>query len=156
MKDMQGRSIQTLLPLPTISLLVPSEDIRLPYKGTTKTTGDEQSLSDQKGKAKEGETPYSVKGKTDRGNALKMNGQDVKIEQDGTFTLSLHLNEGENVYLLEITNTAGYTRYTRLMIKAIKEKALQTTEKEAEETQPIKMIRGGGGPLDATAKEITP
>lgn len=155
MKDIQGRSVQTLVPLPTIDLQVPSQEILLSYKRTSKKTGDEQSHSDQNGKTKEVEAQYSVKGKTDKDNALKMNGQVVKVEQDGTFTLNLHLKEGENIYLIEITNPAGYTRYTRLTIRATMEKASQTTEKEVRETQLTKIIHGAERLFTEISEAIT-
>jgi hypothetical protein len=59
-----------------------------------------------------------------------MNGQEVKVKPDGTFTLDLRLREGENVYAVEITNPDGYTRYVTLVIKATLEKPRQKPERK--------------------------
>jgi parallel beta-helix repeat protein len=130
MKDVQGRSVRTLMPLPTIDLPVPCQGMYTPVTGTVLKSGGGTQAQDNDGKAEVSEAEHTVSGKTDTGNMLKMNGQEVKVKPDGTFTLDLRLREGENVYAVEITNPDGYTRYVTLVIKATLEKPRQKPERK--------------------------
>ncbi len=132
LRDAQGRAVQTLLPLPKINLHVPCQGMYVPFH--LSKTG-EDSPADRQGKGQEAEARLEVKGETEKGNTLKMNGQDVNITEDGAFVLGLRLREGENVYELELSNPQGYTRLVMLVARATLEKPRRGSDRGGRETQ---------------------
>ncbi len=130
MQDKQGRSVRTVVPLPTVTLLTPSDEMQVALDDTTaQQAGEKPAQAAGVALAKGIEVPYSIKGQTEQGNQLKIDGREVPIGKDGRFALDLHLSEGENVFWLEIRNSDGYTRYTKLTVKtALKQEARPARE----------------------------
>ncbi len=57
-----------------------------------------------------------LKGKTERGARVKVNGQKVPVGPDGSFVHSLALKEGVNLVTIEATDPAGNSEYGRRVI----------------------------------------
>lgn len=55
-------------------------------------------------------------GKTDRGARVKVNGEKVKVESDGTFRHLVRLKEGINLVTVEATDLAGNSEYMKRLI----------------------------------------
>ncbi len=57
-----------------------------------------------------------LKGKTDRGASVRVNGQKVTVRSDGTFTHTVNLKEGVNLITVESKDPAGNTQYGKRVI----------------------------------------
>ena len=57
-----------------------------------------------------------LKGKTERGAKVKVNGQKVNVDADGGFTYNLPLNEGVNLVTIEAIDVAGNSEYGKRLI----------------------------------------
>jgi hypothetical protein len=123
------------MPMPTIDLHVPCKGMYVPVTGTARKKENGIQTQDSNEKVEMAEAKYAVEGRTEAGNMLKMNGQDVKVDNDGTFALSLLLKEGENVYAVEITNPSSYTRYITMIVRATLEKARQRPERKKKDNE---------------------
>ena len=49
----------------------------------------------------------SISGKTDAGNNVWVNGRFVVVKDDGSFTMKLRLNDGENLLTISSKDPAG-------------------------------------------------
>jgi hypothetical protein len=57
-----------------------------------------------------------LKGRTEPGARLKVNGQKVAVAKDGSFTLAVALKEGVNLFTVEATDPAGNTAYGKRVL----------------------------------------
>jgi hypothetical protein len=57
-----------------------------------------------------------MKGKTDRGARIKVNGEVVRVSADGSFTHVLTLKEGVNLVTVEVSDSAGNFEYGKRVI----------------------------------------
>jgi len=142
LRDRQGRAVQTLLPLPKINLHMPCQGLYVPYQGARRTPEEKPSSADWHGKVEEAVAQLGIPGETERGNTLRMNGHEVSIAEDGTFTLGLRLREGDNLYTLELTNPAGYSRHVALIARATIEKPRQAYATGGKDPPPITTAQG--------------
>ncbi len=58
--------------------------------------------------------PYELRGRTDPGNSLEIDGIGVSITDDGVFNHSLMLHSGKNSVSVIVTNAQGYSRIADL------------------------------------------
>jgi hypothetical protein len=128
MADDHGRSVQTAVTLPAITLLDPAGEVLVPFSGQNTMPGN--------GSAEDArlDVSYTVRGKTEVGNVLELNNERVKIEPDGTFSVHLRLRDGENIFWLKITSPEGYNRYTKLTVTVALKKDAPKVEPEMKET----------------------
>ena len=84
---------------PRLSLVAPAE---------AKSTGSSQLevYSDS----------YTVNGQTAEGATVKVNGQPVAVNQDGSFTYTIPVQKGVNAVVVEATNTSGKTSQETLTV----------------------------------------
>ena len=156
MQDTQGRSVQTVVPLPALTLETPSDEIQVILDDSPHAAGENPVRAAGDAKTEQMVLPYSIKGKTEAGNRLKMDGQEVTIGKDGLFTLDLRLKEGENIYWLEINNAAGYSRYAKLTVKASLKREARSSENEAKDSFFRRIIRKTEQVYNEITKEIFP
>jgi glucodextranase-like protein len=57
-----------------------------------------------------------LRGRTDAGSRVKVNGQKIEVGPDGTFLFPLILKEGVNLVTIEAVNPAGVSQYGRRLI----------------------------------------
>ncbi len=57
-----------------------------------------------------------LKGKTDSGSRVKINGERVNVASDGTFHFTLKLKEGINLVTIEATDSAGNSQYGKRLV----------------------------------------
>jgi hypothetical protein len=57
-----------------------------------------------------------LKGRTEPGARLKVNGQKVPVAKDGSFTLAVTLKEGVNLFTVEAADPAGNTAYGKRVL----------------------------------------
>lgn len=109
MGDSQGRLVQKSLPLPHVVLLEPaSGGARVAYSGTA-SAPVEVKIS------------YRFAGKAEPGGSLALDGTDVPLATDGTFSFSLDLGEGTVTHWLHVRNPEGFGMYHRLNISVTPE-----------------------------------
>jgi hypothetical protein len=63
------------------------------------------------------ERQLSIKGKTEGGVSLDINGRLVVVEDDGSFTFTTTLSEGENTFNIKAADKAGNTKEDSLMVR---------------------------------------
>lgn len=89
--DSRGRTARTTIPLPLVEIAVPhNADVTpLPVDGTI---------------------TCRVEGKTEPGNIAVLDGHEIDVEKDGTFTARVSLGTGHNPFGLLATNPEGFSR----------------------------------------------
>jgi uncharacterized repeat protein (TIGR01451 family) len=115
--NVRGQSYKTTIRVPSIEILNSEEKILLRYgsKGQGYQVGklsEAQTAGD--------ETPpvtYELRGKTEPGNTVEIDGAPVAVKPDGTFSASLTLRRGNNPYGLVVRNPAGISRIVNLMAR---------------------------------------
>lgn len=112
----RGQSVHTRIPAPVLEITHPDAEEVLPYgrkegrylvylsEGEDMVSGDQGALL------------YELVGKTDPQNSLELDGKPVNVAHDGSFSITLELNLGENKFNLLITSRAGFTRITNLHV----------------------------------------
>ncbi len=84
-KDDQGRLLMAVRPVPQISVL-------LPPKGAVSS-----------------HTQLPIRGMTPRGNRVLINGKEIPVDEDGTFSNTANLKKGHNTLVIEVVDPEGYT-----------------------------------------------
>jgi uncharacterized repeat protein (TIGR01451 family) len=111
MGNSDGRSIKTELPLPVVALIEPPG-------GAAHVACPEDLNVDGRGPLK---LPHTFHGKAGAGCTLTLDGKEVAVAQDGSFSFTFELAEGEATHWLQVRNADGYSRHYRLAVSAARE-----------------------------------
>jgi len=109
-----GRSVETLLRIPALAIINPEPESWL-YHGQKNEDYAINELSyietllDEETSAR-----YQLRGKTEPGSLLTVNGKAVDVKHNGEFTLPLQLKTGLNRHYLVISNDQGMRRLATL------------------------------------------
>ena len=113
--NVRGQSYKTTIDVPSIEILNREEKVLLRYgskgKGYQVNKLPEAQGADDK-------TPlvtYDLRGKTEPGNTIEIDGASIPVQPDGTFKTTLPLRRGYNPYGLVVRNPAGISRIVNLM-----------------------------------------
>lgn len=116
MVNPRGQSFDTTFNVPTIEILEPSGSVVLPVG----TKGDGYRVAENNGGKKSDLqatlVKLAVKGRTDRGNTVTIDGRRLTVAPDGTFRTMLGLRRGNNPYGIIARNREGNTRIVNLMV----------------------------------------
>jgi uncharacterized repeat protein (TIGR01451 family) len=102
----QGRSVQTVIPLPRL-------EIHAPTGGTTVGEGHPRNGCSISAAG----VACELRGRTDPGATLSLNGREILAGADGTFSSNLSLEVGENVFGVLARNEEGYSRSANLLVR---------------------------------------
>jgi cell division protein FtsN len=112
MGNSAGRSVTTTLALPNLMLIEPAGGearVVVPNKGTEAEPRLQLSI------------PYQFVGKAMAGGTLTLNGKEVPVAKDGSFSFTLELAEGEATYWLQVRSPQGYGKHVRLTVSVAPE-----------------------------------
>lgn len=133
-RDAQGRSIHSTVPLPDIEIVQPAGTLRVPY-GTEQgayrvmpqsAVGHAHGFRlSSAGESADGDpvAACDLVGRTSPGNVVQVDQREVVADSTGTFRTSLSLRLGYNTYGMLVRNAAGATRVVNLLITAANEDA---------------------------------
>ncbi len=82
----------------------PSEPLVITYKNKPPMV---EISEPQEGQSFNGDKNIKISGKTEPGSSVYINGRFVVVGDDGSFTFSLPLNQGENTLQIVVTDIAG-------------------------------------------------
>jgi len=105
LQNSQGRAVSTTIDLPRLEILAPSGSFLVGEQhpeGGCRLEG--------------GALTCELSGRTDFGGTIRLNGQEVMAEPDGTFSTPLDLPVGDHVFGLLARNTEGYSRTANLRV----------------------------------------
>ncbi|NNG45733.1 MAG: OmpA family protein, partial [Deltaproteobacteria bacterium] len=114
--DSRGRTLKTVIPVPSLEILRPNGEVLLPY-------GTEEDGSRVLIPSGGGWDPaavaavYRIEGRTDPENRVEMDGKPLVVASNGTFAGDLDLKVGKNVCGLVARNPAGNLRVVNLLVK---------------------------------------
>ena len=150
MGDSQGRAVQSSLTLPNLILLEPAGgEARIVCSGN-----DGDSCGETTGAPKL-RISYKFIGKAVPGGSLTLNGKDIAVAADGTFTFLLDLGEGDITYWLLVRNPEGFGRHVRLNVSVDREKSEMTAKDQGAIKPPVLLplsprpVPGMAGPAAA-------
>ncbi len=114
MTDKAGRSIETQLHMPTLTLTAPLPESWLEHGHTddnylVSKLSHIENLSDDKATAR-----YTVRGKTEARNALTVSGKAFPINSDGEFSFKVTLKNNLNRHYIVVSNDQGMRRLITL------------------------------------------
>ena len=98
----QGRTVETVVPLPTIEVLSPSGAFSIPFDNDV--PGDAGKLT----------TELAVR--TEPGNTVELNGKRVDVDSDGRFVADITVRPGANYYGIVARNPMGMLRIANLKL----------------------------------------
>lgn len=109
-----GRSVETQLQLPTLTIITPEPENWL-YHGQKNDDYDIEELTYIETLLEEETSArYRLRGKVEPGSELTVNGKTVALNQNSEFTLPLKLKTGLNRYRFVVSNALGLPRLSTL------------------------------------------
>ncbi|MEM9056289.1 MAG: OmpA family protein, partial [Pseudomonadota bacterium] len=100
--------------LPTLEVLQPSGEARLPFGART----DQYTVFDADEALGNGPLArYVLAGRTDAGNAVEVDGVPIVVAEDGAFSTTIDLVAGSNVVGLVARNNSGFSRIVNLTVQ---------------------------------------
>ncbi|MDX1403714.1 MAG: OmpA family protein [Woeseiaceae bacterium] len=108
MIDPVGQSIETSVRLPRLDLQIAADTAYQPY------AEDDPRRSAPSSEVVDSEYAYRLSGRTDAGNVVTLDNEQLTVAADGTFDIPLRLQSGSNRYVVSTRNPAGLTRYANL------------------------------------------
>jgi uncharacterized repeat protein (TIGR01451 family) len=106
----QGRSVETVVRLPTLQVISPQGRVAIPIEG------DKSSPTAFDANTNELRLHTDLLGRTEPGNSVEFNGEPVDVDANGLFTAPLPLHTGENYYGLVARNPMGMLRIANLKL----------------------------------------
>jgi uncharacterized repeat protein (TIGR01451 family) len=109
--DQRGRNIVSVLPIPTFEITEPGSQHILAFgehNGSylvAENLDNEETLID-----------YTLTGQTEAGNIVELDGKEVLVSSEGTFSTHLLLNKGNNTFGSLVRNKEGCTRIINLNV----------------------------------------
>lgn len=116
MADARGRSARTVVALPRLDIAEPIGEIRLPYGAEGDGYRALRPSGSGRGDARETAVVYRLKGKSDPGNTVELDGNPLTVDADGAFASDLELRLGDNRFGILVRNAAGYSRIAVLSV----------------------------------------
>lgn len=113
MTDEHGRRAATTIAVPTLEILQPGGELRLPYGSADEAAG----YALEQGENGEPKLKLQLRGRTDAGNAVQLDGEPLTLSAEGLFTAELRPKLGDTLYGLTVRNKAGYTRLMDLKVR---------------------------------------
>ena len=111
MQDELGRSVATSIDLPALDLnIAPDSQYRLFAADDPRNTDPHRVVEDAS-------YVYDLRGRTDPGNIVTLDGDAIAIGSDGEINTPLQLVEGTNHYVVSVRNPAGMIRYANLQMQ---------------------------------------
>jgi outer membrane protein OmpA-like peptidoglycan-associated protein len=113
--NVRGQSYKTTIAVPSIEILNREEKVLLRYGNKDQ---EYQVGRPPEARGSDDKTPlvtYDLRGKTEPGNTVEIDGDSIPVQPDGTFATSLSLRRGNNPYGLMVRNPAGISRIVNLM-----------------------------------------
>jgi uncharacterized repeat protein (TIGR01451 family) len=110
MSDEDGRMVSASLRMPRIKVIDDPAGMRMVLPGQT---GDDPGAA----RAFGGEMDYTLRGLTDPGVEMLLDGVPVPVDGQGGFEIPLKLSRGDNRFVLAATNPAGFVRYGNLNVR---------------------------------------
>jgi uncharacterized repeat protein (TIGR01451 family) len=105
-----GRAVAASLQMPRIRLLADYVGERLAFPGEAAHDG-------AAARAYAGRFDYVLRGQTDAGGDIRLDGEPLAVDGEGRFEAPLQLSPGDNRYVLSATNPAGFVRYANLNVR---------------------------------------
>lgn len=113
----RGNTIHTRLPVPHLEILAPQGELRL-GPGTKSENCRIVPPASPKGTIWQGATvACGLRGRTEPGNSVELDGAGLQSAADGSFFTELRLKMGDNTYGLLVRNQAGYSRIANLLVR---------------------------------------
>ena len=113
----QGGAIHTRLPLPRLEIVAPQGELIL----GPGTKGENCRIVPPAGPGERAQKGVAVactlRGTTEAGNNVELDGVKLRNSAEGAFTADLGLKMGDNVYALLVRNQAGYSRIANLLVR---------------------------------------
>ncbi len=133
-RDAQGRTIHSTVPLPGITIVQPAGAVRVAYGtdqgafrvGPAPAGGPSHGFRLSSSDAPRGGAPVAecdLVGRTEPGNTVQIDQREIVADSTGTFRAPLPLRLGYNSYGLLVRNAAGATRLVNLLVTAANEDA---------------------------------
>ncbi len=98
----QGRTVETVIPLPTIEVLSPTGAFSIPFDNDV--PGDTGRLTTE------------LAARTEPGNSVEVNGARVEVDSEGRFVADITVQPGENYYGIVARNPMGVLRIANLKL----------------------------------------
>ncbi|NNF50385.1 MAG: DUF11 domain-containing protein, partial [Woeseiaceae bacterium] len=98
----QGRTVETVVPLPTIEVLSPIGTFSIPFDNDV--PGDTGRLMTE------------LAARTEPGNTVEVNGERVEVDSEGRFATDITMQPGENHYGIVARNPMGVLRIANLKL----------------------------------------
>ena len=110
----QGRFVKTEVSIPQLEVLEPKGEYVTPFGESADDRGD----MPPDGNAGSGEIVLEQRllGKTAKANAVELDGKPLSVGPDGTFTGTLRLKRGSNLFGLLVRNPQGFTRIATVTV----------------------------------------
>jgi uncharacterized repeat protein (TIGR01451 family) len=105
----QGKVTETTLPLPKVEIVQPTGEVELAFGEQNENY---QVIKAPKGSVDPKETvaSYRLKGKTEPGNLVWIDNQEIPVSKEGIFESLVPLRMGENIFGIVVTNRPQVSR----------------------------------------------
>lgn len=113
----QGGTIHTRLPVPSLEILAPRGELRLGPGVSGENCRIVPPAGHGETARKDVAVACALRGRTDPGNSVELDGAGIQSGADGSFAAELGLRMGENTYGLLVRNQAGYSRIANLLVR---------------------------------------
>ncbi|MGB5512457.1 MAG: OmpA family protein, partial [Woeseiaceae bacterium] len=98
----QGRTVETIVPLPTIEVLSPSGAFAIAFDNDVSEDG--------------GRLTTELAAQTEPGNTIELDGEPLEVDSEGRFSADITVRPGENYYGLVARNPMGMLRIANLRL----------------------------------------
>ncbi len=115
LSNVQGRSIQHTIPVPSVEILEPRGEVRLSIGSSGESYRVHHAPATGWG-VNDIALVYRLAGRTAADNTVEMDGKPLVVAADGTFSAELKLKIGRNVYGLLVRNAQGYLRLANVQM----------------------------------------
>ena len=124
--DKAGKIAVAHVRLPRLDILSPRGDMRMPYgqssedvRLASKPGGTSEALSDASGESASGSTVAwtTLRGRTDAGAELRINGQRAAVASDGAFAVEVPLHMGENTIHVVAKDAEGMSNLSSVTLQ---------------------------------------
>ena len=107
----QGGSIETTIPLPTIKVLSPSDTFAIPYEEQLAGQWFADSTPPQ-----DAVLTTSLRAQTEPGNTVELDGEELHVDESGRFESLIKVRPGDNYYGIVARNPMGMLRIANLRL----------------------------------------
>src|SRR5206468_7603185 len=128
LSDRQGRTTSALVRLPSLEIIEPRGEVRVPYGGTAPGVsvgprgagrGMPQVAGLKAAPREQAAVHVLVSGRTDPGNRVEVDGVVVPVARAGEFSREVPLHVGENGIALVVRDPIGALRVANLVVRVL-------------------------------------